>query len=125
MKYVVDTCGWIEWLANGSLKPKFAHYLQHNENLIIPTLVQMELFKWVSREKNEEAAAAVIGVTSQCHVVDLDTSIALSAAAISTQFQLALADSIIYATAQRHRAQVVTCDKHFRLLENVLYFAKQ
>jgi hypothetical protein len=45
--YLVDTCGWIEWLTNGKLASVFEPYLKRFSNLIVPTLVQLELYKWV------------------------------------------------------------------------------
>ena len=43
--HVVDTCGWIEWLVDGRLAENFAPCLSDTGNLIVPTLVQFELYK--------------------------------------------------------------------------------
>jgi predicted nucleic acid-binding protein len=43
----------------------------------------------------------------------LDTSLALEAADVSLEHGLAMADSIVYATARRHGAKVVTGDADF------------
>lgn len=56
MKFVVDTCGWIEWLTDGILADRFTPYLTDNGNLIVPTSIQYELHKWICREKNEVVA---------------------------------------------------------------------
>jgi predicted nucleic acid-binding protein len=83
--HVVDTCGWIEWLTDGTLAENFAPFLSDSANLIVPTLVQFELYKWCLREKDEAAALDVIGLTEVCLVRPLDTRIALSAADISVR----------------------------------------
>ena len=53
---LVDTCGWIEWLADGALADKFQPYLEDSEALVVPTVVQFELYKWLERSRGEEAA---------------------------------------------------------------------
>lgn len=124
MKYVVDTCGWIEWLTEGSLCSSFEPYLKHPEHLIVPSVVQYELYKWVSRTIDETKANEVIAVTQQGFIDVLDTSLALMAADASLQYQLAMADALVYATALRHRVPLVTPDKHFASLPQVKYVQK-
>src|SRR5437899_1488755 len=99
---LVDTCGWIEWLTNGKLTKLFEKYLKKPSELIIPTIVQFELYKWVCREHDEIMALNVIGVTEQGKVVTVDTNVALTAADLATQHKLAMADALIYACAQLH-----------------------
>lgn len=69
----------------------------------------------------EEAADQVIAYTQKCVVIPLDTTIALLAAELHRQFKLATADAIVYATARHLGADVLTCDRHFEKLPNVLY----
>jgi len=67
----VDTCGWIEWLADGRLAGTFEPYLEDNESLVVPTIVQFELYKWLERNSGEEAAMKAI---ARKHGADLVTS---------------------------------------------------
>ena len=119
MKILVDTCGWIEWLSDGQHANFFGRYLRRTENLVVPTIVQFELYKWVCREKDEVTALEVLWLSEQCLVVPLDTSAAIFAADIGRQHKLAMADAIIYATAIQNQALVITADKHFSKLANV------
>ena len=121
---LVDTCGWIEYLANGKLKPSFTNYLAKESELVIPTIIQFELYKWICRERDESLALNVIGVTERGTVVSLDTNLALMAADCAQQYHLAMADSIIYACAQLYEVELITCDEHFKTLPNVIYFQK-
>jgi len=57
-------------------------------------------------------------------VVDLDASIALSAAVLGARHRLPLADSVVYATARQASALVWTQDAHFDGLPDVRYVAK-
>lgn len=46
-------------------------------------------------------------------IVPVDESLALEAADISLAHGLAMADSLVYATARRHGARLVTADEDF------------
>lgn len=124
MRFVVDTCGWIEWLTDGTLADKYAPFLKNSKNLLVPTLVQYELFKWVCRERDEAAAYEVIALTQRSEVISIDTPLALFGAEVSREYRLAMADALVYATALQHNAKVVTSDHHFSSLAHVEYFDK-
>lgn len=124
MKKLVDTCGWIEWLTEGKLANMFAPYLSDPRELIVPTLIQYELYKWICREKDSTLALEIIGITECGTVVPLDTSIALSAADMAREYNLAMADAIIYATSKKYDIALITADKHFKGLPQVKFFAK-
>jgi len=124
MKKLVDTCGWIEWLSNGKLISHFEPYLVDTKNLLIPTLIQFELYKWICRERNIATALEIIGATESATVISLDTNLALFAADLSKEHGLAMADAIIYATSQKNEALLITSDKHFKNLPQVKYLEK-
>jgi len=86
--------------------------------------VQLELSKWLVREVGEEQADQVIAYTQKCIVVPLDTVIALLAADLHREYKLATADAIVYATARRKEATLLTCDAHFETLPDVSLFSK-
>lgn len=122
--YLVDTCGWIEWMTDTPLSQKYSRYLNALDSLIVPTLVQHELYKWLCREIDQPTALSSIAATQTAIIVPLDTSIALIAADIAQEFKLATADAIIYASARQHHATLVTSDAHFAELPQVKYFKK-
>ena len=55
----------------------------------------------------------------------MDERLAVDAAIFGIEYQLPLADSIIYATAHRHEATLWTQDADFEDLTNVKYFPHQ
>jgi predicted nucleic acid-binding protein len=61
----------------------------------------------------------------QGNVIDLDGDLSIFAARLGKECNLALADSIIYATAQKHNCILWTQDKHFKDLKSVRYFRKK
>ncbi len=121
---VVDTSAWIEWLVDGPAGSEIGRRMPERSRVIVPTLVQLELAKWLRREKGEEAADEVLAFTQKCVVVPLDTRIAISAADLCRKHGLATADAIIYATAVETGAGLMTCDAHFETLPNVDYVRK-
>ena len=110
---LVDTCGWIEWLTDGNLADQYEPCFEDVTQLIVPTSVQFELYKWVARKEGEQRALEAVALTEQALVVPLSTSIALLAADLSMAHQLSFADAIIYATARRFGARLVTADATF------------
>lgn len=121
---VVDTSVWIEWFMGSALGRSLGKEFPEKTDCIVPTLVQLELSKWLTRELDEDHADEVIAFTQKCVVVSMDTRIALLAADFCRQYKLATADAIVYATAQTQHADLLTCDAHFEKLPNVVYFKK-
>ncbi len=122
---VVDTSVWIEWLTGSALGKKLGKQLPDKPQCIVPTIVQLELSKWLVREVGEDQADQVIAYTQKCVVVPLDTAIALLAADLHREHGLATADAIVYATARHHGAELLTCDSHFESLPDVALFARK
>jgi uncharacterized protein len=121
---LVDTSAWIEWLTGSSLGLALAAELPEREQWLVPTMVQLELAKWLTRAADEDRADRVIAFTATCVVANLDTATALSAAELCIRHKLATADAIVYATALRHGADVLTCDRHFENLPAVRFVTK-
>ena len=121
---VVDTSAWIEWLIGSALGRKLGKQFPDKTQCIVPTIVQLELSKWLVRELGEEQADQVIAYTQKCVVVPLDTTIALFAADLHREHRLATADAIVYATARHQGAELLTCDAHFKGLPDVALFTK-
>jgi predicted nucleic acid-binding protein len=121
---VVDSSVWIEWLCRTELGQRLSEHIPPRNECVVPTIVQLELTKWIYRERSEEAVNSFISYTMLCNVVPLDTAIAREAAELTVKSRLATADAIVYATALHHGADMVTCDAHFKDLEHVLYVPK-
>ena len=121
---VVDTSAWIEWLTASALGQKIGKQFPDKAQCIVPTIVQLELSKWLVREAGEDEADQMIAYTQKCVVVPLDTTIALLAADLHREHKLATADAIVYATARHMSAGLLTCDAHFEGLPDVALFPK-
>jgi predicted nucleic acid-binding protein len=121
---VVDTSAWIEWLVGGHAKRALSKEFPEKKHWIVPTIVQLELAKWITRELGEDQADRVIAFTQKCVVAPLDTRIALLAADFHRSHKLATADAIVYATVLEFGADLLTCDAHFEGLPSVRFVRK-
>ncbi len=121
---VVDTSAWIEWLTGSALGKQLGEQFPDKPQCVVPTIVQLELSKWLVRELGEEQSDQVIAYTQKCVVVPLDTHIALLAADLHREYKLATADAIVYATARHRSAELLTCDAHFKGLPDVALFSR-
>jgi predicted nucleic acid-binding protein len=121
---LVDTSAWIEWLIASPTGKAIEAMIPAREDWLVPTIVQVELAKWLMREAGEDKADQVVAFIQMCRVAPLDTKIALAAAEICGKHKLATADAIVYATALEHGAGLLTTDAHFRDLPDVTFVAK-
>lgn len=121
---LVDSCGWLEYFADGPNAKFFAKPIEDVGRLLVPTICVLEVFKRVLQQRDEGAALQAIAMMQQGHIIALDTPTALDAARIGAELGLPLADSVILATARGYEAVVWTQDDDFKGLDGVNYKAK-
>jgi len=121
---LVDSCGWLEYFANGANADFFAPAIEDTAQLIVPSICLFEVFKRVLQQRNESDALRAVAIMRQGRSIELDGHLALSAAPLSLQTKLAMADSIILACARQQRATLWTQDAHFKDVAGVRYVAK-
>lgn len=122
---LVDSSGWLEYLADGPGADFFAPALETMEDLLVPTIAIVEIGRIVHRQRGEEAALHTIALLGQAKVVALDSNLARSAAMFGMAHHLPLADSIILATARAFGADLWTQDADFKGLPGVHYLEKR
>jgi predicted nucleic acid-binding protein len=116
---LVDSSGWVEFLGDGPLADKFAPFFEREERLIVPVIVLYEVYKKLLSAQSTSAADRFLSAALRTRVVPLDERLALLAARMSLDCRLAMADAIIYTTAQVAGALLVTSDTHFQGLAGV------
>ena len=121
---VLDTSAWVDWVTVIRTGNKIGEHLTPREEWIVPTMVRLELSKWLLRVAPEEMAEWILGIADSCQIVPLDNNLADRAAEACIGHKLATADAVIYATAQAHNADLLTCDRHFEGLPGVIYVPK-
>jgi toxin FitB len=122
---VIDASAWLEYFADGPNAVEFAKPIAATRSLVVPSLSLFEVFKRVCQQRNEDDALRAIAVMEQGKVVDLDRVIAIEAARLSLAHRIAMADSVMLATAQRYGATLWTQDSDFDGVPGTRYFAKR
>ena len=121
---VVDSSAWLEYFAAGRHAGRFAAAIEASEELLVPSVVLLEVTRRVLQQRGEDAALQAAALLHQGEVIALDSGLALTAARLGVEHKLPLADSIILATAQQFNATLWTMDGDFEGLPNVRYVAK-
>jgi predicted nucleic acid-binding protein len=122
---VVDSSAWLEYFADGPNAGFFASAIESVDKLIVPTVCILEVFKRVLQQRGEGEAFRAAALMQQGQVVSLDSTLALSAAKLSLDLKLPLADSVVLATARAHGAVLWTQDADFQGLDGVKFTAKK
>jgi toxin FitB len=122
---IVDSSGWLEYFAEGKNAEFFAPAIEDTKNLLVPVICIYEVFKRILQQSDVNTAQTHIGDMKLGTIVDLDESLALSAAKISVDLKLPMADSLILATARVNSATFWTQDEHFKDLDGVQYIKKK
>jgi predicted nucleic acid-binding protein len=121
---VVDSSAWLEYFANGPNASFFAPAIEDSDELVVPTITLLEVFKRICHQRGEGPALQAVALMQQGQTVELTSSIALAAATLGLTYKLPLADSVVYATARLHDAILWTQDADFKGLPEVRYRAK-
>ena len=120
---VVDSSAWLEYFADGPNAEEFAEAIQDPDHLVVPSITLFEVFKRIRTQRDSEIALRAVSQMRRGTVVDLDADLAIAAADLSCDLKMALADSVILATARAYDATLWTQDSDFEGLENVQYRA--
>jgi len=120
---LIDSHGWIEYFAEGSLADKYAQFVEEAsiENTVTPTIVIYEVYRKIKKMKGEEKALEAYAQISRTRIVELTESLSLQAADMSLKMGLGMADSVIVATAKAYNAEIITGDRHLKEVENVRF----
>ena len=118
---IVDSSGWLEYFAEGHNASFFASAIQRPQELLIPTLSIYEVFKRIVQQKDESDGLRAVAAMHQGTILPLDETLALTAARLSLDTKLPMADSIILASARSTESVLWTQDRHFQGMEGVRY----
>ena len=121
---IIDSSFWLEYFSDTESGNIVSEIIENTNGLIVPTITLYEVFKKLLFERGEDDALLAIAHMKQGKIVYLTDELSLSAAKISKNHKLPMADSIIYATNLKFNCILWTQDKHFSGLKSVNYFEK-
>ena len=122
---IVDSSGWLEYFAEGGNAEFFAPAIEDTKNLLVPVICIYEVFKKLLLQSGLNEAQIHVSDMKQGKIIEIDESLALSAAKLSAELKLPMADSLILATARTNNAILWTQDEHFKDLDGVKYIEKK
>ncbi|MEW5829757.1 MAG: type II toxin-antitoxin system VapC family toxin [Chloroflexota bacterium] len=105
---IVDSSGWLEYFAEGSNADFFAPAVEDTENLLVPVICMYEVFKKLLLQSGISEAQIHASDMKQGKIIEIDESLALSAAKLSADLKLPMADSLILAAARAQGATLWT-----------------
>jgi toxin FitB len=121
----VDSSAWLEYYSNGPNAEIFAPAIESFDELIVPSIVIYEVYKYARRQAAEHPVKLAVGQMERARVITLDSFLAKYAAELSLELGLPMADSIILATARMYDAKVWTQDSDFKDIPGVEYHQKR
>jgi len=123
---IIDSSGWLHYFMNGDLAEPYSEYLTKRfGEIITPSIVLYEVYKKLRREVDEEMLEDCLSQLEKTNLVEFSPDLSYRAAELSLEHRLAMADSIIYATAEAYDAKLVTSDKDFKNLPSVEYISPE
>ena len=121
---IVDSSLWVEYFLENNIDQTVIDTVKDTDNLSVPVISLYEVYKkFLSIGDNKKAQIAV-DIMQNASVIGINPELAILAAQLGKQHKLPMADSIIYATAVLHNAELYTQDAHFENLDLVHYFSK-
>jgi toxin FitB len=107
---LVDSCGWLEYVAGGANAAFFEAALLDTPRLIVPAICLYEVGKRMLITQGESAAREVLAMMQQGRVVQLDSE--------------NMADAIIWQTAHSLGATLYTQDAGLQAMPGVSFQLK-
>jgi len=121
---VVDSSGWVEFFTDGPLANEYAARLRNLPAIVVPVVVLYEVYKRLKRDLSEDDAVVAISAMQRARIAPVTSELALTAADLSLEHGIAMADALILATARIYRAELITSDPDFESLPGVVYLPK-
>jgi len=121
---VIDSSGWVEFFVDGPLSNAYARRLRNLPAILTPVIVLYEVYKRLKRELSEDDAVVAVSAMQRTRIIPITAELALTAADLSLEHGLAMADAMILATAKLYRAELVTSDRDFETVPGVTYLPK-
>jgi predicted nucleic acid-binding protein len=122
---VIDSSGWVEFFTDGPLADTYASRLRNLPSIVTPVIVIYEVYKRLKRELSEDDGIVAVSAMQGTRVVAIDQEIALTAADLSLEHGLAMADALVLATARKFSAELITSDRDFERISGVTYLPKK
>jgi predicted nucleic acid-binding protein len=119
----IDSYGWIERFADGPKADRYNKIIDGvaPDQIVTSVVTLYEVYKKVKDSNGEESALEAVAALSQTKVITMGQTLSLEAADFSLEFDLHMADALIYATARQQGAELHTSDEDLKGLPGVSF----
>jgi predicted nucleic acid-binding protein len=130
MTVLVDSWAWIEYFKGSAAGEKVKELIENSQEKIIVSSINIaEVYHSFLRDysppdNKRYAEASRKAMKQRSYVYEVDEGIAVNSAKIKHEKKWGLGDSIIYATAKREGAKVLTGDPHFKGLKDETFLER-
>jgi toxin FitB len=122
---VVDSCGWLSYFAGDANASFFAEAIEDPKQVLVPGIVVYEVCRRLSHLYGPDSEARGYAFMSLAQAAPADAALHRRAARAAAEHKLAMADAIIWQTAQTHGAALYTQDVDLQGLPGVVFRPKQ
>ncbi|MDI6820301.1 MAG: type II toxin-antitoxin system VapC family toxin [Candidatus Hodarchaeaceae archaeon] len=123
MTVLVDSWAWVEYFRGSEAGRRAREVIEGSEEVAIVSAINVaEVFHWVLRFYDERTAEEKREAMKQrAFVCDVGEEVAVDAAKLRLRKGLGLGGAIVYATAKREKAEILTGDPDFNGLDGVIF----
>lgn len=130
MTVLVDSWGWIEYFKGSAYGEKVRELIENSREKVIVSAINiaevynsfLRDFPYPDNERRAEASREAIRQRS--YIFEVDENIAVESARLKHKMKWGIGDSIVYATAKREGATLMTGDPHFKGVKEVVYLGE-
>jgi len=120
---LIDSWAWVEFFAGSKIGEVVKTYvMDEDQEIIISSINLAEIYRLaLDRFDEKTAEKRRRAMISRCYLIPVDEEIAIKGAKFRHERDWGVGDALIYATAIREGAKVLTGDPHFKGLNDVIF----
>lgn len=123
MTVLIDSWAWVEFFAGSRIGEEVRDYVMDESlEIIISSINLAEIYR-IALDRFDESNAEMRrrAMLSRCFLIPVDEEIAIQGARFRHERNWGMGDALIYATAVREGAKVLTGDPHFKGLKDTIF----
>ncbi len=123
MTVLIDSWAWVEFFAGTEIGEKVkAYVMDADQEIVVSSINLAEIYRLaLDRFDEQTAEKRRRAMMARCYLIPVDEEIAVRGAKLRHERDWGLGDALIYATAVREGAEVLTGDPHFKGLKDVIF----
>jgi predicted nucleic acid-binding protein len=118
-----DSWAWVEYFRGSPAGERVKEFLESREVLFTPAVCLAELKAKYLREGHDPTDRLRL-IKSRSSIVAVDAAVAEEAADLKVRHRLHMLDALVLASARARKSELVTGDRHFEGIQNVMMLAR-